>query len=160
MKRILMLLVVLTLSAVAAGPLMAQANPLAGTWKMNAAKSKAGGAPLPQSMTRTVVADGAGAKYTFTGTGADGKAVEYSFSTNYDGKDGAITGSGAPAGADSIAIKRTGPNKATAILKKGGTEVGTAMSEVSKDGKTTTVTNKGTGADGKPYTGVTVYDKQ
>jgi hypothetical protein len=160
MKRVLMLLTVLAAYAVVAGPLMAQANPFLGTWKMNAAKSKAGGAPLPQSATRTVVADGAGAKYTFAGTGADGKAYEYSFSTNYDGKDGAITGSGAPGGSDTISIKRTGPGKATAILKKGGTEVGTAMSEVSKDGKTTTVTNKGTGADGKPFTGVTVYDKQ
>jgi hypothetical protein len=160
MKRVLMLLTILAAYAVVAGPLMAQANPFAGTWKMNAAKSKAGGAPLPQSVTRTVVADGAGAKFTFAGTGADGKAYEYSFSTKYDGKDGAVTGSGAPGGADSIAITRTGPNKATAVLKKGGTEVGTAMSEVSKDGKTTTVTNKGTGADGKPYTGVTVYDKQ
>jgi hypothetical protein len=160
MKRILMLLAGLALSAVAAGPLMAQANPFLGTWKLNVAKSKAGGGMMPQSLTRTVTADGAGVKYSFTGVGADGKAVEYSFTTNYDGKDAAVTGTGAPGGADNIAIKRTAPNKASAILKKGGSEVGTSLSEVSKDGKTTTLTMKGKGADGKEFTGVNVYDKQ
>jgi hypothetical protein len=161
MKRILMLLVVLALSAVVAGPLMAQANPFVGTWKLNVAKSKAGTGPaLPQSLTRTVVAAGVGATYTFTGVGSDGKPVSYSFSTNYDGKDGAVTGNGAPGGADTIAIARTAPNKATAVLKKGGAEIGTSMSEVSKDGKVTTLNMKGKGADGKEFSGVTVYEKQ
>ena len=159
MKRVLLLLTVLAFCAVAASPAKAQANPFAGTWKMNAAKSKLAGA-APKSVTRTVVADGAGAKYTFTGVKADGTAYEYSFSTNYDGKDGAITGTGGPDGADTIAITRVGPGHATAILKKGGTQVGTAVSQVSKDGKVTTVTDKGKGADGKENTSVTVYEKQ
>jgi hypothetical protein len=161
MKRILMLLVVLALSAVVAGPLMAQANPFVGTWKLNVAKSKAGSGPaLPQSLTRTVAADGAGATYTFTGVSSDGKPVSYSFSTNYDGKDSAITGNGAPGGADTISIKRLAPSKSSAVLKKGGTEVGTSVAEVSKDGKVTTLNMKGKGADGKEFSGVTVYDKQ
>jgi hypothetical protein len=161
MKRILMLLVVLALLAVVAGPLMAQANPFVGTWKLNVAKSKAGSGPaLPQSLTRTVAADGAGATYTFTGVSANGKPMSYSFSTNYDGKDGALTGNGAPGGADTISIKRVAPSKSSAVLKKAGTEVGTSVAEVSKDGKVTTITMKGKGADGKEFTGVTVYDKQ
>jgi hypothetical protein len=45
------------------------------------------------------------------------------------------------------------------VLKKGGKEIGTSTSEVSKDGKVTTLKVNGM-ADGKPVTGVTVYDKQ
>jgi hypothetical protein len=65
-----------------------------------------------------------------------------------------------PGGADSIAIKRVGTHKATAILKKGGKEFGTSTSEVSKDGKVTTLKGKGTSPDGKPFSSETVFEKQ
>lgn len=160
MRRILFLLTILGLSAVTSGPLMAQANPFVGTWKLNVAKSKYEGVSAPKSQTREVVAAGAGAKYTFTGVGADGSAVEYGFTTNFDGKDAAVTGSGMPGGADTIAIKRISTHKTAGTLKKGGKEIGHAESEVSKDGKVTTVKSKVKGADGKEITAESVYDKQ
>lgn len=164
MKRILLLLAALALSSVAAGPLMAQmmmqANPFVGSWKMNPAKSKFTGVPGPKSLSREVVAQGAGAKFTYTGVASDGKPIDYSFTTNYDGKDSAITGSGAPGGADTVAIKRTGPNKTDAILKKDGKEIGKSSSDVSKDGKVATTRGSGKTADGKDYSTVVVYDKQ
>jgi len=160
MKRLLLLLTALAVSGVVAGPLLAQDNPLLGTWKLNVAKSKFVGAAAPKSLTRTVVTDGTGAKYTFTGVAADGTAYEYSFNTNFDGRDGAVTGSGAPGGADAIAIKRIGTNKAVGTLKKGGKEIGTAETEVSKDGKISTVKTKTKDAKGKEVTGVSVYEKQ
>src|ERR1700735_172892 len=164
MKRILLLLAVLALSSVAAGPLMAQAmtqaNSFVGSWKMNPAKSKFTGIAGPKSLSREVVAQGAGAKFTYSGVAADGKAIDYSFTTNYDGKDAAITGSGAPGGADAVAIKSTGPNKTDGILKKDGKEIGKSASEVSKDGKVVTTRGSGKTADGKDYSTVVVYDKQ
>jgi hypothetical protein len=164
MKRILLLLAVLALSAAVSGPLkaqaMTQANPYVGTWKLNLDKSKFTGIPAPKSLTREVVADGAGAKYTYKGTAADGKEINYSFSTNYDGKDSAITGSGAPGGADALAIKRISANKTEAIVKKGGNEIGKSAAEVSKDGKVTTIKQSGKTADGKDYSTVGVYEKQ
>jgi hypothetical protein len=160
MKRILFLLTILGLSAVTSGPLMAQANPFVGTWKLNVAKSKFGSAPAPKSQTREVVAAGTGAKYTFTGVGADGSAIEYSFTTNFDGKDAAVTGTGMPGGADAIAIKRVSTHKTAGTLKKGGKEIGHAESEVSKDGKVATVKTTVKGADGKEVSAVSVYDKQ
>lgn len=164
MKRSLLLLAVLALSAVASGPVMAQAmmpaNPFVGTWKMNPAKSKFTGVPAPKSLSRVVVADGAAVKFTYSGVGADGKAIDYSFTTNYDGKDSAITGTGAPGGADAVAIKRTTPNKAEAVLKKDGKEIGKSMSDVSKDGKVATTRGSGKTSDGKDYNTVVVYDKQ
>jgi hypothetical protein len=157
MKRILLLLAALALSSVAASPLMAQAmkqaNPFLGSWKMNPAKSKFTGVAGPKSLSRELVAQGEGTKVTYSGVNAEGKAIDYSFTTNYDGKDAAITGSGAP-------IKRTGANTTDAILKKDGKEIGKSSSSVSKDGKVTTTKGSGKGADGKDYSTVVVYDKQ
>jgi len=56
MKRFLCLLSFVVITALAAGPLIAQTNPFIGTWKLNVAKSKFEPGPAPKSQTRTVVA--------------------------------------------------------------------------------------------------------
>ena len=160
MKRGLFVCAFLILSAVAVSRLLAEDNPFVGTWKLNAAKSKSEPTPGPTSMTRTIVAQGQGAKYSFEGVAGDGSAVKYSFETNYDGKDSAVTGTGMPGGADTIALKRINSHKVEGKLKNGGTEVGTAEAEVSKDGKVSTVKTNGKTADGKEYHSEAVYDKQ
>src|SRR6516225_7227939 len=112
MKRFPLVMSIVVLSAVAAGPLIAQTNPFLGTWKLNAAKSKFEPGPAPKSLTRTIVADGGGAKYPIEGVTADGKPISYSFSTKYDNKDTPVSGSAMPGGADSIAFKPIAGNKA------------------------------------------------
>jgi hypothetical protein len=160
MKRILFLFAVLALSAAVSAPLMAQDNAFAGTWKLNIAKSKSTGTPVPKDMTREVTAAGSGAKYTFTGTDASGGSISYSFTTNYGGEDDAISGSGAPGGIDAVSLKRVSAKKVEGSLKKGGQEIAKVTSVVSKDGKVTTVTTTGKSADGKTMSSVSVYDKQ
>jgi hypothetical protein len=160
MKRILFLLVFSILTSVAAKPLLAQGNPFLGTWKLDVEKSKYEPGPGPKSMTRTVTAEGDGAKYSFRGVTADGKRVTYSFTSSYDGKDSPITGKGAPGGADTIALKRVNANKVTATLKRQGKTVGKSESEVSADGKVTTVKSKGKNPDGKAYSSESVYEKK
>jgi|ERR1700693_3233375 hypothetical protein len=160
MKRILMVLAALALSAVVSGPLMAQGSPFVGSWKLNTEKSKYTGVPMPKNLDRTVAAEGEGAKYTYQGTNGEGKPIDYTFSTKFDGKASPITGSGAPGGADSITIKRVNANKTTAVLSKGGEEVGKSTAEVSKDGTITTVTGTGKTAGGKDYSTTSVFDKQ
>ncbi len=157
MKRVLFVLSLLVFSS---GPLLAQNNPFEGTWKLNLSKSKFEPGPAPKSLTRTVVAQADGAKYTFEGIAADGKPIAFSFTVKYDGKDNPVSGSGMPGGADSIAIRLVGTNKAEAIQKKGGKEVAKSEAEVSKDGKVTTVKTNGTTTDGKTLHSVSVYDKQ
>jgi hypothetical protein len=137
----------------------AQSSPLVGTWKLNVEKSKYDPGPIPKELTRTVVADGAGVKYTFAGTSADGKTISYGFSVKFDGKDNPINGS-IPSGADSISAIKTDANHYTATLKKAGKTIGTSKVTVSADGKTTTVDSTGTTADGKPEHDIQVYDKQ
>jgi ABC-type phosphate transport system substrate-binding protein len=160
MRRSLCVLVFALFAAVVVAPVFAQDNPFLGTWKLNVAKSKFEGAPAPKSLTRTITAEGSGAKYSFEGVSADGNSYAYSFVTNYDGKEVPVTGKGTPGGADSIALKRVNAHKVEGTLKKGGKEVGKVTAEVSKDGKVATVKMKGKSADGKDLSTDTVYDKQ
>ncbi len=157
--RFLKYAAILALGAVACVPAFAQSNPAAGTWKLNLEKSKYSPGPAPKSMTRTLEAQGDNVKYSFEGVSAEGTAIAYSFTVAFDGKDYPITGS-MPGGADSISIKRVDANTFESTLKKAGTVVGTAKSDISKDGKMTTVNAQGTGAGGAAMSSSAVYDKQ
>jgi hypothetical protein len=159
MKRVLTVVAVALLAVIGASSLQAQGNAVAGTWKLNLTKSKFDPGPAPKSLTRTVVAEGDGLKYTFEGVSADGKPVSYSFSVKFDGKDYPIMGS-MPSGADSISVTKVDANHYDATLKKGGKAIGTSKVTVSADGKVTTVDASGTNAAGAKTHDVQVYDKQ
>jgi hypothetical protein len=75
----------------------------------------------------------------------------------YDGKDHPITGN---PDADSGAAKVIDAHTTDFTLKRGGKVVGSVHRVVSADGKTLTVKNKGTHADGKTYDDTLVFDKQ
>jgi hypothetical protein len=156
MKRALAFAFVVIFVAIASAQLFAQANPLLGTWKLNVAKSKYTGTPMPKEMTRTLEAEGDSVKYTYAGTAADGSPVSYGFTAKYDGKDVPMTGT-APGGVDMIAIKRVNANTTEATQKKAGKVVANTKVEVSKDGRVTTITSK-SAVDSSHY--VAVYDKQ
>lgn len=159
MKRLFVLASLVVLFAASAVGVRAADNPAFGTWKLNVAKSKYTGVPAPKELTRKIEADGDGAKYTFTGTAADGSSLSYSFSTKFDGADSAVTGS-VPGGFDAVALKKVNDHTYTVAQKKGGKTLSTGKAVVSKDGKTTTVTIKGKTADGKATSTVQVYDKE
>ena len=159
MKCILKFVTLAVFAAVASTSLLAQGNPVVGTWKLNTAKSKFTPGPGPKSMTRTVEETAAGMKYTMKGENADGSPLTYGFTVKYDGKDYPTTGT-MPGGADSIAITKIDPNHYSAILKMAGKEVGKSKVEISKDGMVATLTSEGQTADGKPTHYVSVYDKQ
>jgi hypothetical protein len=159
MKRVSLILAVVVLCLGVPALMLGQDNPNIGSWKLNVEKSKYTGIPAPKSLTRTVTADGDSVKYSFEGTGADGTALAYGFTVKYDGNDVPVTGSGAPFGADHIAIKRVDSHRFSATLKKGDKVVATSKSVVSHDGKTTTLNSEGTDADGKAVRSTQVYDK-
>ncbi|HXX17805.1 MAG TPA: hypothetical protein VEJ46_00230 [Candidatus Acidoferrum sp.] len=160
MKKLLALAALVVVGILSSSPLLAQESPFVGTWKINLAKSKFAGAPAPKSETRTVVTQGNGWKLSFDGVAADGSKISWSFTTNLDGKPAPVTGSGAPSGADMLAVKRIDANTVTTSYLKAGKEVRTSRSTVSADGKVTTITAKFTDASGEPVTTVTVWDKQ
>jgi hypothetical protein len=161
MKRLLTLATVFVLAVVFSGPLLAQSNPLVGTWKINLAKSSFTPAGTgPKSDTLTVQAQGDGVKISADGVNADGTRIAFSYTTNLDGKVSAISGPGFPNGADTVAVKRVDANTNTATGKNAGEVVYTRRLVVSKDGKVMTITGKGTDEQGKPTTSTTVWDKQ
>jgi len=156
MKSILR--IALAMTAIAAGAFCAD-NTL-GTWKLNPEKSKT---PAGQSKITSLMvvreASGDGVKVTVKGEREDKSKIDVSYTAKYDGKDVAVTGSGLPY--DTVAIKQVDDNTLTDVRsKKGGKYKGTGTFAVSKDGKTAILTTKGTGEDGKPFTGTTAYEKQ
>jgi hypothetical protein len=136
--------------------LVAQAtDPLIGTWKLNAAKSKGSTA---KSGTTTVEKDGEGIKLTADMTPAEGPAYRWSVSAKYDGKDNPVTGN-SPYG-DVAAIERVDAHTYHITTKRGGKVVVNQTIAVAADGKSRTTTTKGTDAKGQPIDSVVVYEKQ
>jgi hypothetical protein len=132
------------------------ADAVDGTWKLNVAKSKFTGT-APKSATRVYTASADGTTLDQKTVGADGKEMAMHVTIKYDGKDHPITGN---PDADSSIGKAIDAHTSDFTLKKGGKEVGTVHRVVSADGKTLTVNNKGTHADGKTYEDTLVFDKQ
>ncbi len=160
MKRLAQLCTLALVCLALPAALLAADNPALGTWKLNLEKSKFPTGMAQKSLTRTITADGDNVKYAFEGQAADGSAINYSFTLKYDGKDVEVTGTGAPLGADHIAITRVNSHQFSASLKKGDKVVATSIAVVSHDGKTSTLSTKGTGPDGKPFKSTAIYDKQ
>ena len=133
-------------------------NPFIGTWKMNVAKSTAKPGPLNKSGTVKIEAAGAGAKYTVDNVAGDGTVRHWEYTTTYDGKDSRVTGN-SPYG-DTAALTHVDATTVQTVNKNGGKVTATQTSVVSADGKTRTVTTKGTDAKGQPVDNVTFYDKQ
>src|SRR5262245_643614 len=131
-----------------------------GTWKRNMEKSKSNppvSNPL-KSSTMIREASGDSVKVTNTGVREDGTAAGWGYTAKYDGKEYPVTGT---AQFDTISMKQIDANTFTSVAsKKGGKYHTTGRTVISKDGKTYTLTTKGTGADGKPLTQTIVYEKQ
>jgi len=141
--------------------LSAQASdPRIGTWKLNVAKSKYSPGPAPQSLTVKVEPSGQGGeKVTAEFVNADGTRTTVQYTeANFDGKDYPLTGS--QFGADTVSLKRIDTRTTERTDKKGSTVVQTLRRVVSQDGKTMTVTTKGTNTQGQAMNNVAVFEKQ
>jgi hypothetical protein len=156
MKKVLSItFAVLAVAAIAFG-----ADNTLGTWKYNTAKSKtsAGASPITNLTVTREAVDG-GVKITAKGERADSSKIDTATTTKYDGKEVAVTGTGLPW--DTTTIKQVNANTLSEDRSmKGGKYHSSVRTVVSADGKTMTSTAKGTGADGKAFTAVTVLDKQ
>jgi len=137
--------------------LSAQADPRIGTWKLNAAKSKYNPGPPPQSLAVKVEPAGQGEKTTAEFVNADGTRTTTVYTAGFDGKDYPLTGSQI---ANTVALKRVDARTTVRTDKKEGKVVQTLTRVVAQDGKTMTVTVKGTNAQGQAVNNVVVFDKQ
>jgi hypothetical protein len=157
LARFFALVVGVVVASVLVVAVSAQASPEIGTWKLNVAKSKFSPGPAPKSQTVTFAAAGQGVKVTTEGVGADGTKTAQSYTANYDGKDVPLTGS---ATTDTVSLKRINATTVERTDKKAGKVVQTITRVMSADGKTLTITTKGTNAQGQAVNNVGVYEKQ
>jgi hypothetical protein len=149
------ILTVLLCFAVAAVCLAAQGTHT-GTWKLNESKSKLASGVVKN---HTVVYDAAGdnTKVTVDGTDSQGNTVHSEWTGKFDGQDYAVTGDPS---ADTRSYVMVDANTMTFANKKGGKIIITGRIVASADGKSRTVTTRGTNAKGKTFESVAAYDKQ
>ena len=132
------------------------ADPVVGTWTLNAAKSKFDPGPAPKSQTRIYADSAKGMMLTVKTVGADGKENVQTMTFMADGKDYPISGS---ADYDAVTVKKLNANTIESVQKRKGVAVGSGTRMVSKDGKTLTFRAKGTTVEGKSFDNTSVYDR-
>jgi hypothetical protein len=133
------------------------ADPIVGTWQLNVAKSKFNPGPALRSQTRVYTESAQGISMKVTQVAADGTAGTQESTFKYDGKDYAFSGS---QDWDSLSLTRKDANTVVSTQKKAGKAIGTTVRTISKDGKVMTLANKGTGANGKPFDNMLVFDRK
>lgn len=158
MKYLLVLLLLLNgISAFSQKKKQTSADPWAGTYKLDSAKSKFSG-PAPKEETVTVeAASKDSVKYTINGTDAEGK----SYTLSYDGKVGAPS----PATMDGKEIAQTtyqmpSSHQFTSQSKGSDGSSGTGTVTLSKDNKTITVREHSRDAKGAAHDQTIVYVRQ
>jgi len=132
-------------------------DPVAGTWKLNLAKSTFGGGPALKSQIRTYSQSAQGITLKMTTVSADGKETTTQTTYQLDGKDYPSMGN---PDFDSLSGMRIDTNATEFALKRAGKRVGTIRRTVSKDGQTLTLNIVITNAKGVQLSQLTVFDKQ
>jgi len=152
MKRIFLAAVMMGAVALMASP----ADNTLGTWKYVPEKSN--GRNIA-SLTQTRENVDGGVKVTVTGESADGHSINSVWVGKYDGKPVKIATS--PFDWDTIAAKRIDANTVSEErTKAGGKFHSISRFHVSADGKTMTVTTKGTWETGEAFTMSVLWEKQ
>ncbi len=144
----------MTLGFVLGGTAHAQS---VGTWKLNLVKSMYQQGQAPKSTTLVYEPAGAGIKVTVDSVPADGSAIHYAYTANYDGKDVPLVGN---PNADMAARTRVDATTTKLVNKKGGNIMSTATMVVSAEGNALTITTKGKDGKGLNIDSVAVYDRQ
>jgi hypothetical protein len=135
---------------------LAQSN--LGTWTLNVAKSKYSNNNPPKSTTLTIEGSGNVTTTTVDVVANDGTSQHWGWRSAYDGRDTRITGNNP--NADSASRRRVSPTTTETTFKKDGKVTTVNPAVVSDDGKTMTITAKGTDPQGKPVLNVQVFEKK
>lgn len=153
-RRTLLGLAVLLIGA--APLLAAQAkSPYVGVWKLDTSSPVVGSRPTAGTLTITEAGNGVlvDVKETFDG----GREDTWSFQTGGDNQEMPVTGLSS---IDSVTTTSNGERSSTSVFKKAGKVISESTAEVSADGKTLTIRNKGVGPSGEPVSSTSVYRRQ
>jgi hypothetical protein len=147
----------LALALLAFATTLAAADPFAGTWKLNSAKTKYKEGTAPKEQTVTITESGKDLIIKVAGIAGNGSPIAVSYSIPATGGEGKLIDGGSYEG---VAGKRHGANERETMYKKGGKTVYTTHAKVTENGNALVVTNKGINPLGQKVEGETVYDKQ
>ena len=140
------------------------ADMLAGTWKLNVAKSKYNPGPAPQSNTIKFESIEGGIKLAADGLDSQGKKTHNEYTAKFYGKDAPtkpmLDGKPNPNAANAVSYKKIDDYTYEVTAKLNGKTLNVARHVISKDGKTRTVTTTGTNAQGQKLNDTTVFEKQ
>ena len=131
-------------------------SPQMGTWKLNETKSKFS-AEATKNHTVVYETVGENVKITADGTDKEGKSTHNEWTGKFDGKDYAVTGDPT---SDMRSYSKVDDRTLKMTVKKDGKVTANGRIVVSSDGKSRTVTTRGTDAEGKKTKNMVVYDKQ
>ena len=152
MKSVKIVLAMFGLAGVLAG-----ADPILGTWKMNIAKSKFSPGPAPKDVTSTYSQEGDWIVMKTEGTDSEGKPISRTNRVKLDGNEYPFDG---PNGPGKITIRQIDDYHSESVMKLDGGGTITSRSEISKDGKTRTQTSTGTNSKGQKVNSVVVFERQ
>jgi hypothetical protein len=136
------------------------ADPFAGTWKLNLARSKYGGPMKPmKEETISILEQGDQRVDTINGVRADGSPYSTKSTLTNTGGEAKIVG--LPAGTSLVLAKRKADSRTMDwTITLPSRMMVSEHDVVSTDGKTWTSTLKGADDQGKPFETVIVYDRQ
>lgn len=130
-------------------------DPFVGTWELNAAKSTFS-VPATAYKRSTIKIEkvGDGQTIDVDSEPVNGRGIHYTLTAFFDGKDHPVEGIG------TVTLKRVDARTVERVHKTDGKPTLTILSRVSSDGKTLSVTQTGTGRDGKPMKSQLLYEKK
>src|SRR3989454_6802210 len=132
------------------------AKNMAGTWKLDPAKSKYSPGPTPKSQIAKLEAVDGGLKVVSDRVEADGKTTHFEWTAKFDGKDYPVKGD---PGRDAVSVKKIDDYTLDITNKKAGKVLTTIRAVYAKDGKSRTETVTGTDAQGRKVHNVTQWTK-
>src|SRR5258705_2939181 len=150
MRKLLWLLTLLVFAA----PLVA-AEPFAGTWTLNTAKTKYTTGTPAKNVTLVIEEQGTNLQTTVTGTNSDGSPISAKFTVPISGGKGTVQ----EGDFNGITSKRISANVRDNSYTKDGKEIRTRHIVISKDGKTMTSTAKVMNQGGNQVNGTACDDK-
>jgi hypothetical protein len=147
---------VVALCAMAATVVAQAPQGMAGTWKLNVAKSKFSPGPGPKSATIIYTPAGESVKIEVHRVEADGTVLHWEMTAASDGKDYPVKGN---PDADTFSMKQIDANTGESTFKKGGKVTAVNKRTLSADGKTLTIATTGVTGKGEKRDDVAVYEK-
>ena len=132
------------------------ADPVLGTWRLEPLHSKFRPGPAPRSEIRIYSSSATGIIVKVTTVDAKGKTETNEYPTNFDGKDYVQPGTNP---GDTVSLTQNNDHHASAVLKHADKIMANVERVISDDGKTMTITFKGTGANGDAVDNLSLYQK-